>query len=215
MRSAGQRFQNIDLNLRRAGIAALLLALVAGPLALRADNLSGQNQKQKKGEDSGSIVSPSLLPDDQAIDLVVGQMLGAWQVGDLDMMHKYYADDVVVVSAAWEQPLFGWENYARVYKTALARTSGSVLERSNSYTKVLGNAAWVTYQWRYTGQVDGAATTALGHTTLVLEKRGESWVIVLNHTSAVPQELQSSAAPAAPAQPANSASAASTKSVRK
>jgi hypothetical protein len=88
-----------------------LIALMA-PAAL----LGGTAQKQKdtkKDADAAGFVSPVPLPDAQAVDLVVSQMLGAWQVGNVEMLHKSYADDVMVISASWEQPLMGWENYAK------------------------------------------------------------------------------------------------------
>jgi ketosteroid isomerase-like protein len=174
----------------------LLLALATallGCLSLLASGSAAQkqNQKDKKQDsDANAIVSPIPPPDGQAIDNVVSQMLGAWQVGDVELMHKTYADDVTVVSGAWEPPLMGWANYARAYQAQRARTQGDRLERSNSYTKVAGNMAWCTYQWRYTGQVDGVPATAFGHTTLVLEKRAGTWLIVLNHTSVVPVSTQ-------------------------
>jgi ketosteroid isomerase-like protein len=69
------------------------------------------------------------------------------------------------------------------------------MDRSNSYIKVSGDTAWVSYQWQFFGQVDGNPTNAFGHTTLVLQKRAGSWLIVLNHTSGVP--ATPAAAPAA------------------
>jgi uncharacterized protein (TIGR02246 family) len=155
-------------------------------VALLAGNSAAQDKKSKKEPESDGIVSPVPLPDDQAVDLVVSQMLGAWQVGDVEMLHKYYADDVMMVSAAWEPPLVGWQNFARAYQAQYARSSGGLLDRTNSYIKVLGDSAWVTYQWRYTGQMNGNPTQAVGHTTLFLQKRAGSWLIVLNHTSNVP-----------------------------
>jgi ketosteroid isomerase-like protein len=115
-------------------------------------------------------------------------------------MHKTYADDATFVSGQWEPPVFGWANYVRAYQAQRARTKEDRLERTNSYTKVMGDTAWCTYQWRYTGQVDGLEAEAFGHTTLVLQKRGGSWLIVLNHTSVVPvsQPASSTAAPQAP-----------------
>ncbi len=179
---------------RRVGLAAAVAALaavLAGPWALAAENPNSRDQKSDKNElESTGIVSPIPLPDPQAVDLLVSQMPGSWQIGDAETMRKYYADDVAVVSAAWEPPLFGWEKYARGYQAQFARTNGGRLDRSNSYAKVLGNNAWVTYQWRFVGQVDGTPTTAFGHTTLVLEKRAGKWMIVLNHTSAVPMSVQ-------------------------
>jgi ketosteroid isomerase-like protein len=164
--------------------AALLVCL---PLLAGGPASQKQNQKEKKQDaDANAITSPIPPPDGQAIDTIVSQMLGAWQVGDVDMMHKAYADDVTVVSGSWEPPLMGWANYVRAFQAQRARTQSDRMERTNSFTKVNGNSAWCTYQWRYTGLVDGTPATAFGHTTLVLEKRGGSWLIVLNDTSVVP-----------------------------
>jgi ketosteroid isomerase-like protein len=113
-------------------------------------------------------------------------MLGAWQIGDADMLHDYYADDVLVVSGTWEPPLQGWQNYLRAYQAQRARTEGIRLDRTNTFIKVQGDTAWCTYQWDFSGQVDGMPLDATGHTTLVLQKRAGKWLIVLNHTSAAP-----------------------------
>ncbi len=59
------------------------------------------------------------MPDNQAVDLLVSQMLGAWQAGDADAMRKFYADDVMIVSGAYEPPLIGWANYARAYQAQI------------------------------------------------------------------------------------------------
>src|SRR6185437_3949730 len=158
----------------RLGWATILTAAF---LAVSSAGIaSAQNaKKDKKQPASTEIVSPIPAPDSQTIDVNVSQMLGAWQVGDTAAMQKYYADDVVVISGMWEQPVIGWTNYARAYEAQHARTKLARLERTNSYTKVFGDAAWVTYQWSFTGEVDGAPMTALGHTTLVLQKRDGKW----------------------------------------
>lgn len=188
---------------RRARTGLILLALATallGCLPLFAGGAAAQkNQKDKKQEvDTSPITSPIPPPDGQVVDTVVSQMLGAWQVGDVDLMHKAYADDVTVVSGSWEPPLLGWASYLKAYQAQRARTQSDRLERSNSYTKVIGNVAWCTYQWRYTGQVDGMNAAAFGHTTLVLEKRGGVWLIVLNHTSVVPVSTPAPTPTAAP-----------------
>jgi ketosteroid isomerase-like protein len=181
----------------RAAVLALVVVL-AGPMSLWAKQPA---QKQKKDKDNAAgtgIVSPVPLPNAEAIDLVVSRMLGAWQVGDIELMHKCYADDVVVVSGTWQPPLIGWANYLRAYQAQRAAIQDGLLERTNSYTKVLGDTAWMTYQWRFTGEVDGRAAVTYGHTTLVFQKRGGSWLIVLNHTSEAPPPARPSSAPSAP-----------------
>lgn len=142
---------------------------------------------------SNSQTSLLNLPDDRMIDNQISEMLGAWQVGDADKMHTYYADDVLVVSGGPEPPISGWANYLTAYQTQRAHMRSVRLDRTNTYTKVSGNSAWSTYDWVFTGVVDGTPMSARGHTTLALEKRDGRWLIVLNHTSVATQ------GPAAPA----------------
>jgi ketosteroid isomerase-like protein len=80
--------------------------------------------------------------------------------------------------------------YAAAYQKQHSRTQNGRLERTNTFTKLMGDAAWVTYQWEFSGQVDGQPARANGHTTLVLQRRAGSWIIVLNHTSATPSAAQ-------------------------
>jgi uncharacterized protein (TIGR02246 family) len=187
---------------RRVAILVLAASLCGTGLAYGQK----QNKKNKKDAPATEVSTASLMPDNQAVDLLVSQMLGAWQAGDADGMHKFYADDVMMISGAYEPPLIGWANYASAYQAQFARTSGCRLERINSYTKVTGDTAVVTYQWQFLGNVDGRNTQAFGHTTLMLEKRLGNWLITLNHTSAVPMDDPSTSMPlpAASGQPTSS-----------
>ena len=192
------RFHGICEERRYAGaiavVAMAFLLLGSGtPLAAQ------KNQKDAKGQDISGIASLMPLPDPQAIELMISQMLAAWQIGDEELLHSFYADDVLVVSGAWEPPLQGWSAYLRAYQAQRARTQVARLERTNTFSKVLGTNAWCTYQWEFNGHVDGAPTHAVGHTTLMLEKRGTKWLIVVNHTSAAPtpqRPVPSSSVPA-------------------
>ena len=114
-------------------------------------------------------------------------MLAAWQIGNLQMLHNYFADDLTVVSGAYEPPLQGWSNYVQAYQKQRERLQGVRLDRQNTYLIVKGNIAWVAYQWEFSAIVDGQPTSARGHTTLILEKRKDRWLIVHNHTSIVPE----------------------------
>lgn len=156
-------------------------------------------QKNKKGQQPAADSTGTtaiVLPDDRAIDQNISMMLAAWQIGDADKMHEYYAEDAVVVSGGWEPPISGWANYLTAYQAQRAHMSSVRLDRTNSYIKVIGNAAWATYQWEFNGLVNGALTTGRGNTSLVFEKRDGRWLIVLNHTSVVSQ-----GPPAPPAKP--------------
>ncbi len=177
------------LTITGALLAALLLLLFSGGAAVA-------QRKQRKPPKDQKAEPQVRLPDDRAVDQVVTEMLAAWQLGDVEMLHKYYADDVTVVSGAWEPPLIGWENYLRAYRAQRERMQGGQLDRSNSFIRVKGNLAWVDYQWEFHGEVDGKPSVAHGHTTLVLEKRADRWLILHNHTSIVPE-----LAPPAPAPP--------------
>lgn len=174
-------------NLARAiGLAALpALALIV--LAVPAG-------AQKKGKNAPPDPGPDLStamhsPDSQLIDQTIGESLGYWQIGDVDSMKKYYADDVVLVSGAWEPPIIGWDNFVKAYQAQRAQINGARLDRSNTLIKVTGNNAWATYQFIYAVQQQGQVVQFRGHTTLILAKQGDRWVITLNHSSIVDSTL--------------------------
>jgi len=192
-RAATSKRQTTRMTRRFTAVLALAAIFCGSGIAYGQNN---KNKQKDKGAET-NVSSSSLLPDNRAVDLLVSQMLGAWQAGDADALRKFYADDVLVVSGAWEQPIIGWANYSNAYQAQFKRTTGPRLERTNSYTRAMGDTAWATYQWRFVGEVDGKPAQALGHTTLVLQKRAGNWFIVLNHTSAVPTDEPVSANPAA------------------
>lgn len=179
----------------------VVILLVPAFLLLSAAPSAAQKGKKKDDKPAAGANAPSLLatPDDQAIDTAISEMLAGWQLGDLELMHKHYADSVLVVSGAWEPALVGWEKYVAAYKAQRARMEAPALERSNTFISVNGNVAWVTYQWDFRAVVDGQPAAAHGHTTLVLEKRNAVWLIVLNHTSLVPEAQPKPPAPTPPA----------------
>ena len=168
--------------------------LIFGALLLAA-GAPAAAQKDKKKKDK-PVDASSMIPmsDEQQIDYLISEMMGAWQVGDIEKLHKDYADDVSFVSGTWAPPVFGWQSYLAVYQQQRARMQQVRLDRYNSYIKVSGTVAWSCYQWEFAGMVDGQLAPALGQTTLVLEKRNNRWVIVHNHTS-----LTQGTPPAAPA----------------
>jgi ketosteroid isomerase-like protein len=149
---------------------------------------TAQKQKKQKKDnippaDSSNTLIP--MPDEQLIDYTISEVLGAWQLGDVEKLHKDYADDVTIVSAAWGPPVIGWTNYLAIYQQQRARMQQVRLDRTNTYIKVSGTVAWACYQWDFGAVVDGEPTGSQGQTTLVLEKRNNHWIIVHNHTSFV------------------------------
>jgi len=125
------------------------------------------------------------MPDSQAVDQAIGEALGYWQIGDTGSLHKYYADDVVLVSGAWEQPIIGWDNFLKAYQAQREHVTGARMDRSNTLIKVNGNSAWATYQFVYAAQSQGQVIQYRGHTTLILAKQNDKWLITLNHSSIV------------------------------
>jgi uncharacterized protein (TIGR02246 family) len=158
-------------------VGTLIFFMAASPAAA---------QKKKKNApppaDTSSVVP---LPDEQQVDYVISEMLGAWQLADTERMHKDYADDVVVVQGVYAPPVIGWTNYLATYQASRQRMNRVRLDRANTFIKVDGNVAWACYQWDFAAIVDEQASTAQGQTTLVLQKRDGKWVIVMNHTSLV------------------------------
>jgi ketosteroid isomerase-like protein len=169
-------------------LTVLLTLIAAGPAAA---------QKKKKNDNPPPANPVNSLPDEQRIDYAIGQMLGAWQLGDTATMHKYYADDVTVVAGTWTPPAIGWTNYLAAYQFQRTRMQQARMDRSNTLIRVAGNFAWACYQWDFSAVVDGTPMAADGQTTLVFEKKGDDWLIVHNHTS-----LVQASQPATPASPA-------------
>jgi ketosteroid isomerase-like protein len=174
-----------------------LLFLAASPAAAQNDK-----KKKKKPEPVTDTGKPLLaLGDEQQIDYMISDMLGAWQIGDIEKLRRDYADDVSVVNGAWAPPVVGWTNYLALYQQQRAHMSSVRMDRQDTYIKVNGTIGWAAYQWEFQGLMDGQETGARGQTTLVLEKRKDRWVIVHNHTSLIQtfQPPQPGATPAAPA----------------
>lgn len=175
-----------------------LLLLCAALFLFCASPAAAQKDKKKKKDtassdaDTASVVAS--MPDEQQIEYMISEMLGAWQVGDIDKLRKDYADDVVIVSGAFAPPTIGWTNYLALYQQQKARMQQVRWDRSNTYIKVSGNFGWACYQWDFAATVDGQPTTAQGQTTLVLEKLNNHWVIAHNHTSMVPMTQSSTPA---------------------
>jgi ketosteroid isomerase-like protein len=162
-------------------------ALLLGAALLLACGSPAAAQKKKKGDTPAADTGTALpMGDEQAIDYTISEMLGAWQLGDVDRMHKDYADDVSIVNGIWAPPVFTWANYVPVYQQQRARMQQVRMDRSNTYIKLNGTFAWACYQWDFSGVVDGQPSAARGQTTLIFEKRNGRWLIVHNHTSVAP-----------------------------
>lgn len=185
-------------------IQKTLLAFLAAALSLTCVSTAAaqKEKKQKKDKTPPADTSKPLIPmsDEQQIDYLLSEMLGAWQLGDAERMHRHYADDVSIVNGGWAAPILGWTNYLALYQQQLKRMQQVRMDRVNTYIKVSGNVGWTCYQWDFEAVVDGQPTASRGQTTLLLEKRNGVWLIVHNHTSLV-QNLTAPAPGSSPATP--------------
>lgn len=165
----------------RAFVAFLLCIATLGAFAEPA-----AAQKKKKNDATPPPSTQPMIPmgDEQQIDYMISAMLGAWQLGNVELLHQAYADDAVFISGLWVPPVFGWANYLPLYQQQRARTQQVRMDRTNTYIKVSGTVGWACYQWDFSGNVDGQPMVSRGQTTLVVQKRNNRWVIVHNHTSA-------------------------------
>jgi ketosteroid isomerase-like protein len=190
---------------RGAGFVFLALFL----LVALSGGASRAQQKEKKKKHSaqaaGGADTPMLLEtDEQQINYLISEVLGAWQIGDTERMHKDYADDVSVVRGDLEPPILGWAAYEQRYQQQRAGMQQVRLDRSkNAYIKVNGTTAWACYQWEFAAVIGGAPSVARGQTTYVLVKKQNRWLIAHDHTSVVQTMQQPSpgAPPAGPASP--------------
>jgi ketosteroid isomerase-like protein len=188
-----------DRGLRILTILALALLAVAVPAGAQKKD---KNKNAQPSDATEEMKSAMHGPDSQVIDRTIGEALGYWQIGDTESLHKYYAEDVVVVSGAWEPPVIGWDNFLKAYQSQRAQVTSMRMDRTNTLIKVNGNSAWATFQFVYAAQSNGNVAQFRGHTTLFLVKQADRWVITLNHSSVVDSSIPEPATSNGSAQPA-------------
>jgi len=193
-----QQVQTTSVLLVASALSLVLILFSGSPAAAQQPKQKQDNKKQPPVESSGHVLP---MTDEHQIDYLISEMLGAMQIGDVDLMRKDYADDVSFVNAVWAPPIFGWNNYLANYQQQKAHMQRVRIERSNTYIKVESGYAWACYQWDFSASVDGQQAASQGQTTLVLAKRNNRWVIVHNHTSLAQAPPPGSAPPAAQPQP--------------
>jgi len=106
---------------------------VAGCSAERKEEEEGQHSST----DASNMMIP--LPDEQQIDYAL-RNAGAWQIGDIEKLHRIMPDDVSIVNALGA-PIIGWNNYLAIYQQQRARMQQVRMDRSNTYIKVSGTVA--------------------------------------------------------------------------
>jgi len=193
---------------QRAGkfLAARILAacLAAILMFAAAANAAGGQKNKKNNKDATPADQPAPLPitsDNDQIERNIGEMLGAFQIGDVETMHKYYSDNVTFVSGDYEPPIVGWQNYAALYARQRSAFQGMQLIRRNTLIIVRGDFAWAMYQWEFDSSVNGQPYQLRGQTTLIFNKVSGNWLIVHNHTAGIYEPATAAAQQAPPTSP--------------
>jgi ketosteroid isomerase-like protein len=184
---------NSVLRRRLAGVlAAIFVLALTCNSSFAQKNKKSKNDSQQQQDDATPVAMPAGSDADQ-IDQDIGQMLAGFQLGNVDMMHKYYSDSVTFVSGDFAPPIMGWQNYVPLYERQKAGFQSMQLVRRNTIIYPHGDVAWAMYQWEFSALLNGAPYDLRGQTTLVLNKVGGNWLIVHNHTS--PISTQTAQAP--------------------
>ncbi len=136
--------------------------------------------------------------EEEKIEEVVAAVLDAYRTANYQVMARYYAPEVTMVSGLHQPLITGWENVRQAYLAQEARLKHVEFVRHDTLIRYKEKFAWVYYRWTFVGQVGQENVTTLGHTTLVLEKHGRHWLIVHNHTSAVAPPAPPTQAPSPP-----------------
>ena len=105
----GMEGAKLKKSVSRYQIAWLAATLLAALLLASSFAMAGHPaQKNKKDTSEPAPPMPAIAgSDSQQIDHDIGEMLGAFQVGDVEAMHKYYADNATFVSGSYAPPLAG------------------------------------------------------------------------------------------------------------
>ena len=193
----------------RAGVIRALASMAV--ILLLSSGVWAQKNKKNQPAPDQSLPSMPMSPNDQ-IEHNIGEMLAAQQLGNLELMHKYYSDSATFVSSDYGPPIVGWKNWADGYERQKAAFQQMQIVRRNTYIYIHADVAWATYQWDFSAMLaTGKGYDARGQTTLVFTKVGNDWLVVHNHTAvdcsllapaeATPLTPGPSAAPAQPKPP--------------
>ena len=165
----------------RAGVIRALAGVVV--ILLLCSGVWAQKNKKNQPAPDQSLPSMPMSPNDQ-IEHNIGEMLAAQQLGNLELMHKYYSDSATFVSSDYGPPIVGWKNWAEGYERQKAAFQQMQIMRRNTYIYIHADGAWATYQWDFSAMLaTGKGYDARGQTTLVFTKVGNDWLVVHNHTA--------------------------------
>jgi uncharacterized protein (TIGR02246 family) len=151
--------------------ATVALFMLASPAA------RGQEEKKQASEAKPASVNFRAL---------IQSLYDAWSDLDAAKAAPFYAKEADhVFFDITPLKYTGWTEYAEgVPKAFAAYSSGKFTVGKDFKVHRHGNLAWATATWRAELlKKDGAKENAEGRYTVVLEKRGDDWLIVHEHMS--------------------------------
>src|SRR5271156_5994676 len=195
------RVSEVKLTGLRAG-AIRALAVVAVILLVCSGAWAQKNKKDKNASTSDQPTPSMPMSPNEEIEHNIGEMLAAQQLGNMELMHKYYSDSATFVSSDYGPPIMGWKSWAAGYERQKGAFQQMQIIRRNTFIYTHADVAWATYQWDFSAVLaTGKGYDARGQTTLVFNKVGNDWLIVHNHTAVDCGSLAPVEASPVPAQP--------------
>jgi uncharacterized protein (TIGR02246 family) len=144
----------------------------------------------------GLGTTASAADEAAAVRAVIAQYAKGLETGDMAALEKIWAQDDATSVAEAGSFNHGWADFRDHHlRPEIEGMKNVKFLTEDLRVHVNGKLAWVTFNYKMSGESKGRAFDNTGAATMVLEKRGKAWLIVHQHTSAKRR-------PATPAPPA-------------
>jgi ketosteroid isomerase-like protein len=136
-----------------------------------------------------TCASPPAADDRQALQQVLDKYIQSVNSADVSLASEIWSQSPDLVVVAPFGRFQGWESvrddvYLKVLQQGFSERN---LRSSNMAMEVMGDSAWVVYDWEFTGRrTNGAATTSKGWESQMLRRTERGWRIVHLHYSVPP-----------------------------
>jgi hypothetical protein len=119
------------------------------------------------------------------VKAVLDRLAEVYVTRDVELLRALFAPDpdVVMFSPGAGERFVGLAEIEAKAEGDWSRSEAASLEYRRTSISAAGSVAWAAVDADFTVQAGGKTTTAPVHVTFVLEKRGESWLIVHAHYS--------------------------------
>lgn len=125
---------------------------------------------------------------EQALRELVPKIVASWETFDLAKIEPYYAKDADLTYFDLAPLKYNnWADYRATVPKVLFEPNTSLKLKVNDDLRVhsRGSLAWATFTFGADMTTKQGATSHLdGRWTMVLEKRGQGWIVVHEHVSA-------------------------------